>query len=122
MAWEFNNDKPIYIQLIDRIKLNIISGEMEIGSKLDSVRDLSEIAGVNPNTMQRALTELEREGLVFSQRTSGRYVTEDKELIKSIRKIYAEQKIIEVAEFLLKLGYTKEELLDFIQEYLEELN
>lgn len=120
MAWEFDNSKPIYIQLIDELKLRIISGMMPIGSKLDSVRDLAEEAGVNPNTMQRALAELERESLVFSQRTSGRYVTDNTELIKQMRKNFAKEKINELTATLLQLGYTKRELVQLITTFLEE--
>lgn len=115
MPWEFDADKPIYVQIIDRIKLKIISGEILPGSKLSSVRDMAEEAGVNPNTMQRALTELEREALVFSQRTSGRFVTEDKNLIKNMRKSYAKTKMEEMLEALLKIGYTQEELYTFME-------
>lgn len=120
MAWEFDSSKPIYIQLIDELKLRIISGMIPIGSKLDSVRDLAEEAGVNPNTMQRALAELERDQLVFSQRTSGRYVTDDRELIKRIRRDFAQQKISELATTLLQLGYTKNELMELITKFLGE--
>ncbi len=120
MAWEFDNSKPIYIQLVDELKLRIISGMMPIGSKLDSVRDLAEEAGVNPNTMQRALAELEREKLVFSQRTSGRYVTDDIELIQKMRKDFAHQKIDELTTALLQLGYTKKELVELITAFLGE--
>ena len=76
MSWTFKEDRPIYSQLVEHIKLGIVSGEWSPGSKLPSVRDLAEEAGVNPNTMQRALADLEREGLVHSKRTSGRYITE----------------------------------------------
>jgi DNA-binding transcriptional regulator YhcF (GntR family) len=120
VAWEFDSSKPIYIQLIDELKLRIISGMIPIGSKLDSVRDLAEEAGVNPNTMQRALAELERDQLVFSQRTSGRYVTDDRELIKRIRRDFAQQKISELATTLLQLGYTKNELMELITKFLGE--
>jgi DNA-binding transcriptional regulator YhcF (GntR family) len=120
VAWEFDNSKPIYIQLIDELKLRIISGMIPIGSKLSSVRELAEEAGVNPNTMQRALAELERDQLVFSQRTSGRYVTDDRELIKTIRRNFAEQKINELATTLLQLGYTKNELMELITKCLGE--
>ena len=75
MAWTFKDDRPIYSQLVEQIKIKIISGEWELGSRLSSVRELAEQAGVNPNTMQRALAELERDGLVHSKRTSGRFVT-----------------------------------------------
>lgn len=114
MAWEFNNNEPIYRQLLDQLKLRIISGVLETGSKLDSVRDLAQEAGVNPNTMQRALAELEREELVFTQRTSGRFVTEDRELIKRIRNEYAQEKVKELTTALLQLGYTRKELIELV--------
>ncbi len=120
MPWDFDNSKPIYIQLVEELKLRVISGRLAAGSKLDSVRDLAEEAGVNPNTMQRALAELERDQLVYSQRTSGRFVTEDMELIKTMRNQYATTKIKEVTVALLQLGYTKEELLKLIEEDLKE--
>ncbi len=119
MPWDFDNSKPIYIQLVEELKLRVISGQLAAGSKLDSVRDLAEEAGVNPNTMQRALAELEREQLVYSQRTSGRFVTQDMELIKVMRNQYATTKIKEVTVALLQLGYTKEELLKLIEEDLK---
>lgn len=122
MAWEFNNNEPIYRQLLDQLKLRIISGIIETGSKLDSVRDLAQEAGVNPNTMQRALAELEREELVFSQRTSGRFVTEDKALIQRLRNEYAQEKIRELTTALLQLGYTRKELIELINSFLEEVS
>ena len=79
MSFEFDNNKPIYLQLVDIIKLKIISKELKPGSKLSSVRDMAQEFGVNPNTMQRALSELERENLLYSQRTSGRFVTDNEE-------------------------------------------
>lgn len=118
MTWEFDNNKPIYIQLVEALKLKIISGKIKQGEKLASVRELAEEAGVNPNTMQRALAELERQGLVFTQRTSGRFVTEDKEHIKMMRKEYAQVKIEELIAALLQLGYEKGELLDLIKAHL----
>ena len=78
MTWHFDNDRPIYTQLLEQILFLIVSGQYPPGSKLPSVRDLASEASVNPNTMQRALTELERSGLIYSQRTSGRFVTEDR--------------------------------------------
>lgn len=120
MSWEFNGNKPIYAQLVDEIKLRIISGMLPIGCKLGSVRDLAEEAGVNPNTMQRALAELEREKLVFSQRTSGRYVTDDIQLIKEMRQAYATNKLEELTTTLLQLGYSKEELMQLIDVFLGE--
>ena len=77
MPWELSNDRPIYLQLMERIQMDIVSGKYHAGDKLPSVRDLAIEAAVNPNTMQKALSELERVGLVYSQRTSGRFITED---------------------------------------------
>ena len=85
MNWQFSNDAPIYAQLIGQIRAGIVSGAFSPGERLPSVRDLAAEAGVNPNTMQRALTELEREGIVHSQRTAGRFVTEYAELIRQLR-------------------------------------
>ena len=75
MPWELDNDRPIYLQLMERIQQDIVSGIYKPGDRLPSVRDLAVEAAVNPNTMQKALSELERSGLVYSQRTSGRFIT-----------------------------------------------
>ena len=86
MAWNLDSDRPIYAQILERIQRQIVSGEYAPGTKIPSVRELAAQAGVNPNTMQKALSELERSGLVVTMRTSGRVVTEDMEMIKQIRK------------------------------------
>jgi DNA-binding transcriptional regulator YhcF (GntR family) len=86
MNWCFQSDRPIYIQLKEQLELNIISGAYPPGMKLPSVRDMASEASVNPNTLQKALSELEREGLVYTQRTSGRYVTEDEKMIMQAKK------------------------------------
>ena len=103
MPWDFDNSLPIYLQIMDKIKLKIISGKYRSGEKLPSVRELAQEAGVNPNTMQRALFELEREGLIFSVRTSGRFVTEDEQLIGALRHNLAMEKISEFFESLKAL-------------------
>ncbi|MEF9953218.1 MAG: GntR family transcriptional regulator [Clostridium sp.] len=112
---EFNKNMPIYIQIIDYLKFKIASGEMEPNSKLKSVRDLAQDMDVNPNTMQRALAELEREELVFSNRTSGRYVCNDKEKIDIMRDSLASKEIESLAKTLKNLGYTFEEMIDLIE-------
>ena len=84
-AYQFTNDKPIYIQLIDVFKCKIVAGNLKSGDRLDSVRDLAVQAQVNPNTMQKALSELEKEGLVRTERNSGRYITDDETVIDKIR-------------------------------------
>ena len=85
MAWELDGRRSIYGQLLEEIRLRIITGMYPPGGRLPSVRDLAEEAGVNPNTMQRALTELERTGVIYSVRTSGRFVTEDTGMIRSMK-------------------------------------
>lgn len=118
--WKIDNNRPIYIQLLEQLKLKIVSGEIPIGSKIESVRNLAQDAEVNPNTMQKALAELEREGLVFSKRTSGRYVTDDKEKIEKIREEMANIHINSLKETLKKLGYKQREIIELIKEKLEE--
>ena len=81
MQWNLSDNRPIYLQLMDTITLAITSGALPAGSRLPSVRELAAQAGVNPNTMQRALSELERSGLLYSQRTAGRFVTDQFEII-----------------------------------------
>ena len=113
MNWQFSNDAPIYAQLIGQIRAGIVSGAFSPGERLPSVRDLAMEASVNPNTMQRALTELERDGLVYSQRTSGRYVTEDQTAIMEAR----------VRSFLTdmeRLGFEKEDLLSLLRQESEK--
>ena len=121
MTFEFNNNKPIYLQIVDVLKLKIISGELEVGSKLKSVRDLALDFEVNPNTMQRALTELERENLVYSRRTSGRFVTDDTDTIAHLREEIARVEIAELYSILIRLGYKKEELTEIILRNLKEM-
>ena len=93
MAWELDSDRPIFIQIVERIQMEIISGKYSPGDKLPSVRDLAAVAAVNPNTMQKALTELERTGLVYSQRTSGRFITEDAKMIEELKNNLAQEQI-----------------------------
>lgn len=119
MSWTFKEDRPIYSQLVEHIKLGIVSGEWSPGSKLPSVRDLAEEAGVNPNTMQRALADLEREGLVHSKRTSGRYITEAIDMIDSIRDAIASENINNFIESMKKLGFTPEQTLDAFKQAVE---
>ena len=116
MEWVFRNDLPIYSQLVEKIKLAIISGAMPPGARLASVRDLAMEAGVNPNTMQRALQELEREGLVFSQRTAGRFVTEDITVIDEIKKTLAKGQIESFLKAMKELGYDRQGIIDLLKE------
>ena len=122
MKWQIDNNKPVYIQLVEQLKMKIISGEIELDSKLDSVRSLAADAMVNPNTMQKALAELEREGFVYSKRTSGRFVTDNKELIENERKNLVKDNVKKTLDTLINLGYTNDEILSLVEEILREDN
>lgn len=113
MPWEFDNQRPIYTQLLEGLELRILAGAYPPGSRLPSVRDLAAEAAVNPNTMQRALSELERSGLVNTQRTSGRFVTEDAECIRSLRKEIAQEKLEHFLSEMRRLGVTRTELQEY---------
>ena len=115
MPWQFRNDLPIYTQLIAQIQQKIVSGALEPGARLPSVRDLAAEAGVNPNTMQRAMMEMEREELVYSQRTAGRFVTQDGERIRRLREDLARNQVKEFLAGMFQLGFGLEEILTFVQ-------
>jgi DNA-binding transcriptional regulator YhcF (GntR family) len=121
MSWNFNDDKPIYIQLLEQIQLRIVSGIYKAGEKLPSVRDMASDAAVNPNTMQKALTELERTGLVFSQRTSGRFITEDINMIGDIKNTLARDQIQKFLCNMEKIGYTNQETVELIKIISKEM-
>lgn len=119
MPWNLNSNRPIFIQLIEIIQIDIISGKYAPGGKLPSVRDLAAEAAVNPNTMQKALSELERSGLVFSQRTSGRFITEDTKMIEELKSRLAKEKIEQFLENMQQLGYQKEETIALMTDILK---
>jgi len=109
VAWELNADKPIYAQLADILRLRIVTGYYPAGGKLPPVRELAAEAAVNPNTMQRALSELETDGLVFPQRTSGRFITEDRDMIENLRRKLAEEQLVKLLAGMKELGYSPAE-------------
>ena len=115
MPWELDSDRPIYAQIVDRLKHEIVSGFYPPGSRLPSVRDLAAQASVNPNTMQRALAEMEREGLMFTNRTSGRYVTEDREMIGKVREQIAGERITEFLSGMSQLGFTEQDIVALLK-------
>lgn len=116
MDWTFTNDRPVWQQLTEQLTLRILKGEYPPGSRLPAVREVAAQAGVNPNTMQRALTELERDGLVYSQRTTGRFVTEDQAMIASAKRSLAERHIQAFLEAMTHLGYDREEILTLLRQ------
>ena len=115
MEWQFDSNMPIYTQLVDKIKLAIVSGEYTHGQRLSAVRDLAAEAGVNPNTMQRAFQELERLGLVYTQRSSGRFVTEDESVIEAAKKALAEESIRSFMDSMRRIGYTREDIIRLLE-------
>ena len=122
MPWELDNDRPIYLQLMERIQQDIVSGIYKPGDRLPSVRDLAVEAAVNPNTMQKALSELERSGLVYSQRTSGRFITEDTEMLTQMKKELATEHIQEFFQKMEQLGFSRAELLTLVAKAAEGEN
>lgn len=117
----FNDNLPIYMQIIDYIKKEIIKGELKEGEKLDSVRDMSTKMKVNPNTIQRSYQELEREGLVATQRGMGTFVTEDVEIIRELKKSMASNIVNGFVTEMKELGYNSNDIIELINDNVEEV-
>lgn len=115
MAWNLDSDRPIYAQILERIQMQIVAGVYQPGTKIPSVRELAADAGVNPNTMQKALAELERSGLVATQRTSGRVVTEDLNMIKETRNQLAGEQVKDFVRRMRELGFDREDIIDLLR-------
>ena len=115
MDWQFDSSMPIYTQLVYKIELAIVSGEFVRGQRLSAVRDMAAEAGVNPNTMQRAFQELERQGLVYTQRSSGRYVTEDMTVIENTKQALARENIKSFMDTMRRIGYSREEIIRLLE-------
>ena len=119
MRWEFHNDAPIYAQVMERVERMIVSGALAPGERLPSVRTFALEAGVNPNTMQKALTELERGGLIYSQRTAGHFVTEDQAVIASVREELAELHTDQFLQDMRELGFSSAQTAELLHRKLE---
>ncbi len=120
MDWTFRADAPIYTQLYEQLTLAIVSGVYPPGERLPAVRELALDAGVNPNTVQRALSELERGGLVYSQRTAGRFVTGDAGRIEEERRALARTRAGEFLSAMERLGYDRARAIELLEQYREE--
>ncbi|MCR4999853.1 MAG: GntR family transcriptional regulator [Lachnospiraceae bacterium] len=120
MSWNLDSDRPIFAQIVEHLQYDIISGVYQPGQKLPSVRDLAAMASVNPNTMQRALSELERDGYMHSERTAGRFITEDTNMIQALKTQLATAQIQEFLERMSKLGLTQEEILNLVSKNMKE--
>lgn len=116
MAWELNSDRPIYAQILEKLQVRIVCGTYKPGEWLPSVRDLAAEASVNPNTMQRAFTELERSGLVITQRNMGRVVTQDVQLIEAAKHRMAVTQMNSFFENMHQLGYSDGEIISLVNQ------
>lgn len=116
MDYNFDNERPIYIQLVEMIRIDIVSGKFKKGQKLPSVRELALMMKVNPNTMQKALVELENEKLIYTERTNGKYVTEDKELIENAKKELAQEKVNNYLKSMQNIGINYDSAIKYLQE------
>ena len=115
MQWQLEGDRPIYQQLVDQIMMQIVSGQRKAGDKVPAVRELAAEAGVNPNTMQRAMAEMEREGLVYTERTSGRFLTKEEGVQVEKRKSFAKEETEKYLAYMKKIGFTTEEVASYVK-------
>ncbi len=116
MNYVFDNERPIYIQLVEMIRIDIVSGKFKKGQKLPSVRELALKMKVNPNTMQKALVELENENLVYTERTNGKYVTQDEKLIERAKKELAREKVNNYLNSMKSIGISYDSAVRYLQE------
>ncbi len=121
MAWKFHNNAPIYIQIMEEIKLRIAKGILKPGDKVPPVRDLAINAGVNPNTMQKALSELEREGVLYSERTAGRFVSEINDGESKMREGISLKLLDAYVKGMRDLGYNEKEIISELEKYLNSI-
>lgn len=119
---KFNDNLPIYIQIMNYLKSKIVTGQLKPNDKLPSVRELSSTLKVNPNTIQRTYSELEREGVTYTQRGMGTFVTEDKDLIYNLKKNMAKEILEDFIKNMSNLGFSKEEVIRIISESTENLS
>ena len=120
MEWKFSDDLPIYQQIMDGIKHRIATGDWAPGQKLPSVRELAVEAGVNPNTMQKALAQLEQEGLLYARRTAGRFVAEQEEITRELQEDMVQRYVEDFLENMRSLGYTLGDSISFLQKMSEQ--
>ncbi len=115
MNYSFDNERPIYVQLVEIIRMDIVSGKYQKGERMPSVRELALIMKVNPNTMQKALQELENEKLIYTERTNGKFVTTDKKIILDAKEQLAKKITNNYLNQMGNIGITKEEVIKYLQ-------
>lgn len=116
----FDSNSPIYLQLVKLFTIRIAGGKWNPGDRVMSVRDLAVEFKVNPNTVQRALAELERDGLVYTERTSGRFITGEKEIIQKARSRLVDEEVADFVKQMRQLGYSREQWLALVEETLQK--
>lgn len=116
MSFSFDNNIPIYIQLVEQLKINIISGKIKPGERLPSIRDLAMDNKVNPNTMQKALAELEEMKLIYTERTNGKYITNDNSLISKYKEEYAKKISVKYISDMKVIGYDDKQILEHLKQ------
>lgn len=119
MELTFDNNIPIYIQLVEYIKIYLISGVFKTGEKLPSVREFSNTFKVNPNTMQKALAELETQELIYTERTNGKYVTKDEKIIEKLKDEYALTLAQSYFQGMKRIGLGKAESIKYLERIAE---
>ncbi len=120
MEWNFDNERPIYRQLVEELERRIVLGVYPLGEKIPSVRDLADEAKVNPNTMQRALQELEELGYIYTERTNGKYVTKDSLILKSKKEAMAKTCVKDYFQAMKKIGFSREEAIRYLEKRKEK--
>jgi len=116
---KFEGSAPIYLQIIEKLKADIVTGKIRGGDKLPSLRDFAENYKVNPNTVQRVFMELEREGITYSQRGIGTFISEDNGLIEKLKTTQAEKYSKRFTEEMTELGLKKEEIIEYVKSVME---
>ena len=116
MAWKFTSDKPVYLQIADRLTKSVLSGEYKPGEQIPSVRQLALEAAVNPNTVQHAFSELESNGLIISKNTVGRFVTDDAAIIEDCRNEMAKNIVKDFLKNMSQLSITPDQAIKIIEE------
>lgn len=120
MAIEFDNNLPIYVQIMSYLKKQIVAGKLRSGDKIPSVRELAQELQINPNTVQRTFSELEREGIVETKRGLGRYVTSEESKIMEIKKEMAGELIDHFIQGMRELGFASSEIISIVNDAMEQ--
>ncbi len=120
MTEPFDTSRPIYTQIVERLTRKIIAGEYAAGQRLASVRELASELGVNPNTLQRAFAALERQGLLYTERTAGRFVTQNEATIRALQDVQAQQVVSAFVHQMAQMGYTKQQLIELLQQVMQQ--